>query len=245
MIKILRSIFLWAVMMLIIIVYGHMIIPLQALFSKDKKKTYHGGGVVWSKILLFLAGIDVKVDGIENIPKDKAVIFMPNHQGHWDYPILFNSLPRRFAFVAKKELFSVPFLGKYMENAGNIPIDRQAGRSAHESLLKVTNAIKEGDSILIFPEGTRTWDGKVGEFKRGSFHVAFETGAPIVPVAISGSYKIMKRHSWVVNPGKIELKIGKPISLQVSGKHVTKEDYVIAMEMVKNSIVEMLGAAGA
>jgi len=231
-------------MMLIIIFYGHVIIPIRALFSSDKKKVYHGGAILWSKALLFLAGIDVKVDGVENIPKEKAVIFMPNHQGHWDYPILFNSLPRRFAFVAKKELFSVPFLGKYMENAGNIPIDRQAGKSAHETLSRVTNAVREGESILVFPEGTRTWDGKVGEFKRGSFHVAFETGAPVVPVAISGSFAIMKRHSWVVNPGKIELKIGKPVTLQVSGQHVTRDDYLIAMDKVKNAIITMLPKIG-
>ncbi len=231
-------------MMLIIIVYGHLIIPVRALFSKDRKQVYHGGAILWSKTLLFLAGIDIEVRGLENIPRDKAVIFMPNHQGHWDYPILYRSLPRRFAFVAKKELFSVPFLGKYMLNAGNISIDRQAGRAAHETLYKVNDAIKAGESVLIFPEGTRTWDGTVGEFKRGSFHVAFETGAPIVPVAIQGSFEIMKRHSWLVNPGRVSVAIGKPMYLEFASAHVTKADYQAAMEAVKSNIIGLLGDIG-
>jgi 1-acyl-sn-glycerol-3-phosphate acyltransferase len=231
-------------MFLIVIVLGQIIVPARAIFAKNKKAKndiYHWGAIIFGKALLLLGGIRVSVQGLENIPKGTAVILMPNHQGHWDYPILFSLIPLRFAFVMKKELFKVPLLGSYWRRAGYFSIDREAGRSALETLEKVIKAIKAGESVLVFPEGTRTWDGQIGQFKRGAFMVAAQAHVPIVPIAISGSFEIMRRHSWLIKPGEVRVKVGPPLNFVINDE-TDKDELLKEIERVKSIIQVMFSS---
>ena len=111
-------------MFALVIFLGLFILQPMALFSKNKKKLFHDGAIFWSKCLLRISRIKVVVKGLENIPDTRPLVIMPNHQGHWDYIALFSTLPLRFSFIIKKELFNVPFFGKWLRIAGYFPLDR-------------------------------------------------------------------------------------------------------------------------
>lgn len=161
----------------------------------------------WSKFIFWGAGIDVTIQGAENIPSDRAVIFAANHQSTLDIPAMFGYLPVQFRILAKQILFMIPFLGWHLFLAGNIPIDRKNPKQALGSVLKAGSVIKKGISILVFAEGTRSRDGKLHRFKRGSFTLARKLNAPVVPVAIQGTFDLMPADAWTASPGKVEIRI--------------------------------------
>ena len=158
--------------------------------------------------------------GIENALVDGKKIFISNHQGVFDIPILIATLPMPFRFIVKMELFKVPLLGWYMSRRGDIAIDRAKGRKALETLHEVAGYIEKEEPILIFPEGTRSKDGQVAEFKRGSLVLATRTNAKIIPIAISGSIDIQKKKSKFINPARVKVVIGEPI-------HAGKNDDIL------------------
>jgi 1-acyl-sn-glycerol-3-phosphate acyltransferase len=136
---------------------------------------------------------------------------MANHQGAFDIFALLAYLPVNFKWLAKEELFRIPILGWAMGSAGYISIDRSDKRKALQSLKEAVARIRGGDSVLIFPEGTRSPDGKIHPFKKGGFTLAIKAGVPILPISISGSREVLPRDSLRVKPGKIEITIGNEI----------------------------------
>ena len=204
------------------------------LFSKNKTKTFQSAAQLWARFLMFFSGIKVDIKGFENIPRDKPAILVCNHQGAADIPILLANLPVHFRFAIKKELFNVPFFGWYLKQAGFFSIDRQLILSAYKTLETMVEILKSGESVLIFPEGTRSQDGSLGKFKRGSLMAALKSGAPIVPIAISGSYKILPRGTKVFTPAKVKLSVGLPIYIK------TEEEYDNKVEEVREAIAKML-----
>lgn len=147
------------------------------------------------------------IHGAENIPSDRAVIFAANHQSTLDIPAMFGYLPVQFRIMAKQILFWIPFLGWHLFLAGNIPIDRKNPKQAFGSVLKAASVIKKGFSILVFAEGTRSRDGTLQRFKRGSFTLARKLNVPVVPVAIQGTFDLMPADAWTASPGKVEIRI--------------------------------------
>ncbi len=145
----------------------------------------------WMGSLLRLAGVEVTVSGLENIPNCPAV-FVSNHQGNFDIPILLCNLDRVHGIVAKIELQKIPFIRIWMRYFNCVFIDRNNPRRSMAALNQAIRNIQEGGSMIIFPEGTRSRNDEVGEFKAGGFKIAQKTGAPIVPVCIGGSYKAME-----------------------------------------------------
>lgn len=208
-----------------------------SIFSSPEKriirfqKTAH----IWAKFLAFISGIPVTINGLENLPKNEAVIFASNHQGAADILILLACIPVRFTFIVKKELLEVPFFGWYLKNAGYVGVDRGSRRGAIQMFSNAADRLKAGDNILIFPEGTRSPDGTLQEFKRGSLLLAFKAKVRIVPIAISGSFNIMRKKSYVINPTPIKMNIGKPISLEKYGN-----DSDAANDDLRNIIQGML-----
>lgn len=167
----------------------------------------------WSKFIFAGVGIKPTVRGIENIPKDRAVIFVANHQSTMDIPAMFGYLPVQFRIMAKQILFMIPFLGWHLYLSGNIPIDRKNARQAFGSVYKASNLLKRGISILVFVEGTRSRDGKLHRFKRGSFTLARKLNVPVVPVAIQGSFNLMPADAWTAKAGVIEINIMPAIDI--------------------------------
>ncbi len=175
----------------------------------------HSLGIFWAKIALKASCIRVIVRGQENIPRGKAAVFASNHASQADILALYQALPIQFRFLAKKELFRIPLLGTAMKWAGYIPVDRRArSRNTIRSLQEAIEKIKKGNSIVIFPEGTRSPDGRLRPFKIGGMLVATRAGCPIVPVAISGSHKVFPKGGLKIYPGQIKVVIGPAIQTE-------------------------------
>jgi 1-acyl-sn-glycerol-3-phosphate acyltransferase len=182
------------------------------LISPGENKV-HNIANLWARMLLWLASIRVEVIGRENVLMDRPQIFMANHQSDVDVLIVLAHIPGQFRWIAKKELFKIPIFGKAMKNAGYIEIDRQNHEKAMKSLDEAAQKIREGKSVVTFPEGTRSKDGTVKPFKQGMFHLAIKAGVPIVPISIIGAHTIMPKRSLAVRPGKITLVICEPLDV--------------------------------
>ncbi|MBW2433993.1 MAG: 1-acyl-sn-glycerol-3-phosphate acyltransferase, partial [Deltaproteobacteria bacterium] len=155
-------------------------------------------------------------------------------QSNFDIPVLLGYLTVQFRWLAKMELFKIPIFGHAMRKAGYISIDRNNRESAFKSLELAAEKIRNGVSVLIFPEGTRSRDGRIQPFKKGGFVMAIESGVPIVPVIISGARAIMTKGKFRVNPGQIRLSIQKPIDTTIYSRD-TKE---ALMERVRRVICD-------
>ena len=165
----------------------------------------------WGKSILVGSRIKVSVKGLSNIDLAGPYIYMPNHQSNFDIPVLLGHLPVQFRWLAKMELFKIPILGRAMRKAGYISIDRYDRESAFKSLDVAAKKIKSGISVLIFPEGTRSRDGKIRPFKKGGFVLAIDSGVPIVPIVIKGTFAIMNKGKFRVNSGHVSMIVHKPI----------------------------------
>ncbi len=214
--------------------------PVATILSKitGDPDICHKVARIWSGIVLFLSGIRIEVEGQENVPMDTPVIFACNHASQVDILVLYQALPVPFRFVVKEELFRIPVLGFSMRAAGYIPIDRSGGKKAVKSLQRAAKQIKEGASIVIFPEGTRTRNGRLQEFKAGAFMLAMKSGCPILPVAISGTFSILPKGSIWARPGRIKVRIGTPIQIKQDGRRLKKEE---AAMQTRHQIAKMLG----
>jgi 1-acyl-sn-glycerol-3-phosphate acyltransferase len=168
---------------------------------------------LWAKMLLRLTSIRVNVIGRENVLMNRPQIFMANHQSDFDILIVLAYIPGQFRWIVKKELFKIPVFGKAMKSAGYIEIDRQNHEKAMKSLEEAAQKIREGKSVMTFPEGTRSKDGTIKPFKQGMFHLAIQAGVPIVPISIIGANKILPKRTLMIKPGKITMVIGRPVDV--------------------------------
>jgi 1-acyl-sn-glycerol-3-phosphate acyltransferase len=157
----------------------------------------------WSRELLRQAKVDLRVTGVENVPPGEALVVMSNHRSYYDIPTVFCAVPGRLRMVAKKELFRVPLFGTAMLAAGFVKIDRDKREKAIASLRASERLLSAGTRVWIAPEGTRSKDGKLGEFKSGGFHMALEAGVKILPLAITGTERVMPADGLAVHPGAI------------------------------------------
>ncbi len=178
---------------------------------QDDDNVIHKIARVWARSVLLISGVQVTVNGTENIDPEKSYIYMSNHQSNYDIPVLLAHLKVQFRWLAKSELFKIPIFGPAMGKAGYISIDRSDRRSAFLSLKKAAAAIRKGVSVMIFPEGTRSRDGNISTFKKGGFVLAIDSDAPIVPVVLQGTWSIMARSGLLIRPGKVCIDILKPI----------------------------------
>lgn len=212
-----------------------------AIFARHKSRPFQFSARVWSRFLMFCSGSRLTVKGASHFPKDGGLIIASNHQGAFDIVILLSSMPAYFLFVAKSELFRLPFLGWYMSLAGYVPIDRGVSTSAHRTISGFSEVLERGENILIFPEGTRSRDGSLGTFKRGSLMAAFNSGATVIPVAISGSYEMMPRRSFLLNRVNVKVNIGKPISFkEYKDRRASKDEYESELSKLRDSIQALL-----
>jgi len=191
-----------------------------AISVKDPKgrRVHAYCAVPWSKSILWVCGIKVRVLGLENLEPEVPRIYMVNHQSYFDIFTLLANLPVQFKFVLKEELMRVPFLGPAMRKAKYVGIDRDDPRKAVKSMNEAADRFREGASILIFPEGTRSPDGQLQPFKPGGFHLALKAKGDIVPVSIVGTHRIVPKGSLRVQKGEATMVIGKPIPIQEYSK---------------------------
>jgi 1-acyl-sn-glycerol-3-phosphate acyltransferase len=159
---------------------------------------------------LRIAGIRVRVEGLENIPSG-VCIFAANHVSNMDPLAFVPAIPRRVSLLAKKEVFRIPILSKAMQLAKLIPVDREDREAAASSVDLAVGYLKEGLSFAVYPEGTRSRDGRLLPFKKGTFVMAIEAGVPVVPVSIVGAQTLMRKGDWTMQPGEVSIRFGSAV----------------------------------
>ena len=203
--------FWWLAAFFIIIFYGLIILRIIAFFSKDPQKVFYLGKQQWARIMIWLAGVKLSLEGLPNIEREQAYIFAANHASIFDIVLLMAAVPIYFAFVMDEKLFRVPFGGRYAALSGDLPISRRDPQKAGQYLVAILNKIKDNKSVLFFPEGTRSRDGSLGEFKKGIGMLALQSNVPVIPVALAGSFNIIPRGSLVIHPRFVKIKFGQPM----------------------------------
>jgi len=173
---------------------------------------YDWSSTDWSRDILSAAGTPVVASGLEHIPRDQPVMYASNHSSMFDVWALFATLPGSVRFVAKRELFRIPILGRAMLAVGHVPIDRAARKSAFEAYDEAARMIRGGTSVLVFPEGTRSPTGELLPFKNAPFGLAIAAQVPIVPVYVHHTFEILPKGAWRLRPQPIRLVVGPPIS---------------------------------
>jgi 1-acyl-sn-glycerol-3-phosphate acyltransferase len=226
--------------------YLLVFIPITALFAVSASiftlfdstgRYYAFHARLWSRIGLALNNSPAQLRGIEHLP-DGPFILMSNHQSNFDILSLIATIPRRIYWIAKKELFDIPVFGSSIRRGGYIPLDRSDGRKALKSMENAAAIIRQGSSVVMFPEGTRSTDGQLLPFKRGGFMLAVRAGVPVVPVTINGSGKVNPGGLVKLYNGNITLTLHPQINIPDGMKKSVAEEWL--MEKVQEAIASGL-----
>ena len=222
----------------LIIVYS-IILSILALISALIDRTFSTYFIlsrIFSKGILLIGGVRLKVTGLENLNEKAAYVFVSNHSSQFDIPALQYSVPNKFSIVYKKELGKIPLFGWQMKLGPYIMIDRQNVESALTSIEKAKKMMSEkGVSVLLFAEGTRSRTGEVQPFKRGAFYLASRVGFPIIPVSLSGTEKILPKGKFRIKSGTINIHFDKPILTENINN---RKDELELMEKVRDIIIQ-------
>jgi 1-acyl-sn-glycerol-3-phosphate acyltransferase len=176
--------------------------------GEDRAHRYLRG---WARISIVLARLQITVTGLEHLDMGRTYVFMPNHTSFLDILLILASIPHNFRFLVKEEFFSIPLLGLTVRSSGQIPLDRKNPRKGLRGIRQGADLLKKGVSIVVFPEGTRSRDGKVGEFKTTLFVLPIRTGTPVVPVLIEGTFEALPRESVLLKRRPIRITFLDPL----------------------------------
>jgi 1-acyl-sn-glycerol-3-phosphate acyltransferase len=194
------------VVILIVLAVLCLTIPLLLSMAVGFRRPWLGVGTGAVRICVRILGIEVEIRGRENLEPGRTIIYMPNHTSMLDGPLVVSYLRRRVRVIIKKEAFRLPVVGIGMKFIGFVPVDRRGGETGKRVIEKAVATIKaSGDAFVIFPEGTRSPDGRLQRFRRGGFFLAAESGSPIVPVAVLGTRALMPKGSWWIRPGRVRI----------------------------------------
>ena len=235
---ILRTVLVWVFGGIATLALSSLVL-VGALFGADEK-LYEWIARTWGRVVLWFSGVRVEVQGRENLMLDRPQIVASNHQSWFDVFAIAANLPKKFRFVAKEELGRIPVFGRAWNTAGHISVNRSDRVQAVRTLEHFGDLIrKDNSTIVIFPEGTRSRDGRLLPFKKGAFMLALHTHVDIVPTAVIGSRSVLKKGDWRIRKGKIILRFGQPIP--TVGYTETNRDELIGL--VRSQIDKMLEEA--
>lgn len=178
----------------------------------------------WARSLVRLSGSNVEVIGEEHVPQDGSYLFVSNHQGNFDVPLLLGYIKKPKSFISKAEVKKMPIIGSWMDEMNCVFMDRSNVRQSLKAIQQGAKYLKEGTSIVIFPEGTRSKGDEIGEFKAGSFKLATKSGVPVIPVTIKGSYRIMESQKFWIRPANVQIIISPPIVSEGKDAKVLAEE---------------------
>ncbi len=184
---------------------------LVSLFEKSGR-IQHRLARVWARGCVKISGSHLIVRGAENLHKHPVAVYAANHTSYMDTPVIFSTLPFQFRILAKKELWTMPFIGWHLNRSGQIPVDTVSSSSTVSSLGSAVRALRAGMPFFVFPEGARTPDGTTQPFLAGAAFLAIRAQVPLVPIALSGVYDLLPMHTRHFYPGEITLTVGEPIS---------------------------------
>jgi len=192
-------------------------------------------GALWARLICLFTLCPVKVVGKEKLDKKQSYIFISNHQGAYDIFLIYGYIGQPIKWVMKQSLRKIPFVGIACEAAGFIFVDSSSPQAAAKTIRLAEEKLKNGASIAIFPEGSRTRTGKMGTFKKGAYQMALDLNLPIVPITINGSYEVMPIGSYLINPHKMEMIIHDPIPMDEIHPENLREVAVKVRELVEQS----------
>ena len=233
---IIYSTFIFAPLAILISAIIFILIIIMTPIAGEKKWGYYPGRVL-GRSMCFLALTRIKIIGNENIDPNKSYIFVANHQSMFDIFLIYGYLNAKFKWIMKQEIRKTPLLGKACESMGHIFVDRSSPMRAQKSLEEAKDRLLQGsNSVFLFPEGTRSANGKIGRFKRGAFTIARDLHLPIIPVTISGAYNVLPKNGWYITPGKITMTIHQPIDTT----NLSDDNLNEMIDQVKNTIESKL-----
>jgi 1-acyl-sn-glycerol-3-phosphate acyltransferase len=194
-------------------VYTIVLGTLSILSTLVDRRGYaaHQCARAWSWLILATTGVAVTVEGLDRVTRGETYVFIANHQSIYDIPVIFASLPFQLRIIAKESLGDFPFLGWHLRRAGHLLVDR-SNPDRSGILNRWRRLVADRVSLIIFPEGTRSADGRVGRFRGGSFLLALEAGLTIVPMSISGTIHVMQKGGFTTRPGRVRLVVHEPIA---------------------------------
>jgi 1-acyl-sn-glycerol-3-phosphate acyltransferase len=225
---------IWTVVFLIPVVgISTVVLGAASLLSTlvDRRGyTAHAIARVWARIILVVTRVRVTVDGLQHLEPGRTYVFVANHQSLYDIPVLFWSLPFQLRIIAKESLGSVPVIGAHLKRTGHMLVDRR--RPDRAGIFGWAGRLtRDGLSLIVFPEGTRSRDGRVQPFKGGSFYLAMQAGLPLVPLSIVGSRHIMRRGEVTARPGRVSLVIHPPLPTRQSDSPAASDVRVLAEQV--------------
>ena len=184
---------------------------LTSLWDKSGR-LQHRIARIWARGCVKISGARLKVYGADNLRKHPVAVYAANHTSYMDTPVIFSTLPFQFRILAKKELWTMPFIGWHLNRSGQIPVDSVSSSSTVSSLGTAVRALRAGMPLFVFPEGARTPDGTMQPFLAGAAFLAIRAQVPLVPIALSGVYDLLPMHTRHFYPGEITMTVGEPIS---------------------------------
>ncbi len=202
----------WLIITLLSIILGTF--SILARIIDPSGNTSHNIARLWGRLICNWNGINVDIHGMENVQQNRAQVFVANHQGYFDIFSLSGYLPVQIRWFAKKSLFKIPFVGWSMSACGYVPVNRENKKQAYEAFLSSIEKLKQGNSIVIFPEGTRSENGLIGPFKKGGHLLATRAKAPMIPVTVIGTGNLIKKGSAKFYPGPIRIIVSPPIEVE-------------------------------
>jgi 1-acyl-sn-glycerol-3-phosphate acyltransferase len=206
----LRSYFIWDPLIWFYTIVLGSISLLSSLFDREGE-TQHAVARLWARMILGTIGAQVTVEGLEKIDTSKSHVYVVNHLSALDIPVLYVYLPFQFRILAKKELFRYPFMGWHLKRSGQIPVVLENPKASIRSLHLAIAAVKRNMPLVVFPEGGRSLDGQLQPFMGGAFYAAIKAEADVVPMALVGTYEMLKMNTWHIVPHPVRLIVGDPI----------------------------------
>ena len=217
---VLRFLYQWIIVMPIMVVITIMtaLITIIGCFLGNHRVWGYYPGLIWSRLFCLISLVRIEVRGREKLDRSTSYVFVANHQGAYDIFLIYGYLGHKFKWMMKSSLRRIPFVGAACAAAGFIFVDR-SGKGLRETLAAAEKIHTGGMSFVVFPEGSRTPDGKIHRFKKGAYQIADDLSLPVVPLTIDGSYRVLSKNSKLIRPGKIVLTVHDPIFPQADGHY--------------------------
>ena len=217
---VLRCLYQWIIVMPIMVVITIMtaLITIIGCFLGNHRVWGYYPGLIWSRLFCLISLVRIEVRGREKLDRSTSYVFVANHQGAYDIFLIYGYLGHKFKWMMKSSLRRIPFVGAACAAAGFIFVDR-SGKGLRETLAAAEKILTGGMSLVVFPEGSRTPDGKIHRFKKGAYQIADDLSLPVVPLTIDGSYRVLSKNSKLIRPGKIVLTVHDPIFPQADGHY--------------------------
>ena len=209
---------------------------LSSLFD-SAGRIQHQISRIWSRMLLAVSGVKMRIEGLEKIDPGATYVFVANHRSFMDVPVLLAHLPLQFRFLAKKGLFLIPFLGTHLRRAGHLPVVKDNARASLKSMNDAVRLVREqGMSVMLFPEGGRSKNGELQEFIEGAAYIAVKSGAAVIPIAMTGTREVLPMGSLQIMSGVVHLRIGDPIPTA----HLTSRDRAALTQTMHDRVADLL-----